>query len=302
MRVLHFSDIHLDFSLRRVPLRDWLGKRVIGGGNYLLRRRPFFRDALPRIERLAEQLPEMGVDLVLFSGDFTTLGTRGELEAARVAIAPFLDAPEGFVCVPGNHDLYLRDTVVQRRFEDSFGDLLGSDLPELASDGPWPLVRLLDGVAVVALNSARPNPQPWRSSGWISPAQLEGLERALRHPELENRFVFVVTHYAPCLEDGSPDTPQHGLVNADALLLAIEPMGERGALLCGHVHHAYTVRPREKGPRIFCAGSATLRGREGLWLFDVEPGHRVRYCRGRWHEDGSSWSLDPPEHWTPHDS
>lgn len=33
-------------------------------------------------------------------------------------------------------------------------------------DGPWPLLRLIgENLAVVGVNSARPNPLPWRSSG-----------------------------------------------------------------------------------------------------------------------------------------
>ena len=38
MRILHFSDIHLPLRLRSVPIRDWAGKRLVGGANLALGR------------------------------------------------------------------------------------------------------------------------------------------------------------------------------------------------------------------------------------------------------------------------
>jgi 3',5'-cyclic AMP phosphodiesterase CpdA len=297
MRVLHFSDIHLDFELRRVPLRDWLGKRMLGGGNYLLRRREAFRHGRPKLCALVALVRAEKVDLVIFSGDFTTLGTERELLQARAAFEPLIEAAPSFVCIPGNHDIYLEDAIRQGRFERHFGDLLETDLPAERSDGRWPIVRLVgESVAVVAVNSSRPNPRPWRSSGVIPRRQLEALTRLVGDQRLAERFVFVVTHYAPCRPGGLPDTRHHGLRNANALMSAIAPLGERGALLCGHVHHCFSQRLADTAPRIFCAGSATYHGREGLWLFDLDgETQEVVAARGTWSED--HWSSSPQTRW-----
>ncbi len=292
MRILHFSDIHLDFDLHEVPWRDWAGKRLLGGGNYLLRRREHFKDGRPKVEALVELVREEEIEVVIFSGDFTTLGTEREMAAARSEIAPMLEVAPQFVCVPGNHDVYLKDVLRQGRFERYFGDLLRTDVEELSVDGPWPLVRLFgDHVAAVAVNSARPNPRPWRSSGRIPTRQLSALERVWAHPALADRFVFVVTHYSPCLPGGQPDTRQHGLENAEDLLAAIAPLGDRGALLCGHVHRCFTVQPDPAAPPVFCGGSATYSGREGCWLFDIERARRVRTESGSWSAEGWSFSA-----------
>jgi len=259
--------------------------------NFLRGRGRRFRDALEKLDRLAEFAHRSAVDLVIFSGDFTAMGTRAEFAAARAAVQPLVEAPAGFVCVPGNHDLYTRSVVRQRRFETTFAELLGTALPDIAVDGPWPLVRLQNDAAVLALNSAKPNPMPWRSSGRIPSSQLDAARKALRRPELTERFVFVVTHYAPCLWDGRPDTPHHGLENVGEALELIAGI-ERGVLLCGHVHRTYRVRMTGVGPEIFCAGSATMHELEGFWLFDLERG-QLTARRGVW--KGSGYELEGPE-------
>jgi len=288
MKLLHFSDVHLPYSLRRVPLSDWLSKRLLGGANWVLRRRRLFADGRNKIEALVELARSEGVTAVLFTGDYTVLGTDAELAAARDVFTPFLEW--NFVGLPGNHDLYLGDVVRERRFERHFGDTMASDLPDLAVDESWPIVRLLgETAAIVAVASARPNPQPWRSSGRVPPPQLEALGAALADTRLAPRFVFVATHYAPRLPDGGPDTREHGLENADALLAAIASL-ERGALLHGHVHHCYSVA-RADGPPLFGAGSATCAGREGCWLFEVSEAGATA-SRGRF--QGDTWILDEP--------
>jgi len=293
MRVLHFSDIHLRESAWSVPLGAWLGKRAIGGLNLLLGRRHHFDGAEAKVGALDVFRREQGVDLVICTGDYTALGTWGDLEIAREAVEPLLDAPLGYVHVPGNHDLYVHDAVRQHRFHAKFGDTLATDLPEfLVGGGPWPLVRLIgEDVAVVAVNSARPNPRPWRSSGRIPDEQIEALERVLQDDRVRPRFVFVITHYTPRLPDGTPDKPRHGLVNAEAFLHACRDVSP-GAILCGHVHWCYSVRVENVAPRIFCAGSATKKGVEGLWVFDVDEG-RCRATPGRW--DGERYVLVPED-------
>jgi hypothetical protein len=167
---------------------------------------------LEKLDRLTDFANSGEVDLVVFSGDFTAMGTRAEFATARAAIQPFVTSPAEFVCVAGNHDLYTRTVVRERRFEKTFEGLLETDLPDSRADGPWPIVRLLgDDVAVVALNSAKPNPVPWRSSGRVPQRQLEALHAILRRPEMEGRFVFIVTHYASGARTGERRRVSSGL-------------------------------------------------------------------------------------------
>jgi len=287
MRILHFSDIHISVAWTRVPWRKWLGKRALAVVNLLAGRARKFAQSGAKVEALARFSREQDFDLVLFSGDYTALGLDAELAAAREAVEPLMTVRSGYVNVPGNHDLYLRDTLRERLFERHFGDTLRSDLPERTVDGPWPVVRLPHPeVAVIALNSARPNPLPWRSSGRLPPLQLVALRELLRDPRLSGRHVLVVNHYPPLLGDGSRDRPLHRLVNDEELLDACS--GMRGAILAGHVHHRYAVRRTDGSPWVLCSGSTTYTGREGLWVLDVEGG-TLRATPGGW--DGTSYAL-----------
>ncbi len=288
MRILHFSDMHLDVPLTTIPLLEWFGKRLIGGANLVLNRRRHFRRVEHKLAQLDRFRRDHHIDLVVNTGDFTVLGTEPEYAAAREAVSPMYEGPLGFVAIPGNHDLYMPNTVRQRRFEKYFGATMTTDRPDLAVDGLWPFVRLFGpDVAVVGVNSSRPNPQPWRSNGRIPDRQLKGLQRVLVDPEIASRFVFIMTHYAPRLRDGQPDRHSHGLLNAEAFLQVCAPV-ERGAILCGHVHHRFRVRIAGVAPEIYCAGSATMNGREGFWMFDVEDG-QVTSSKGAW--DGERYGV-----------
>ncbi len=292
MRILHFSDLHLGLGLRHVPARDWLGKRPVGALNLIRGRARRTADARRKIQALADLRDDLDIDLVICTGDYTHLGTDAELRAARQEVERLVRAPAGFITVPGNHDLYAPDTVRERRFERHFGDLLQTDLPEYQVDDVWPLARLVGGdVAVVALNSARPNRPPWRSSGRIPPIQLEALGRLLRDERVRSRFVIIATHYAPRRSDGRPDRIPHRLVNAEEFLAICADL-PRGVIVCGHIHDCFRLQLRDVRPAIYCAGSATVQGREGLWVFRIRGGDLLAQ-RGGW--DGRRYVLSPPE-------
>jgi len=291
VRILHFSDPHFDLSLRTLPFRKWFGKRAVGALNLLAGRGRAFDEAESKIVALNAFKQANDIDLVLCTGDYTALGLLSELRNAATLIAPLLDVPLGYVTVPGNHDIYAKDVIKNDHFYKNFGTGMQTDMPEYRTDGVWPFVRLFDeNVAVVAVNSAKPNPIPWRSDGHIPTAQLEALDRILDDERLKSRFVFVMTHYAARLEDGEPDTRLHGLHNADAFLDICRKV-DKGALLCGHIHRRYRVALDGLNADLFCAGSATKARHEGFWLFDIEgseyqvrPGsydaHRGAYTLG----------------------
>ena len=290
MRILHFSDVHLSQPWRTVPFSDWLGKRLLGASNLALGRAGAFADARQKVDALDRFRREHDVDLVIFTGDYTALGTEAELREARVAVEPLMAAPEGYVHVPGNHDLYTASVLRERRFQRHFGDTLATDLPEYRTESNWPLARLVgDDVAVVAVNSARPSPWPWLSTGKIPEPELEALELMLGDERVRNRFVFVITHYAPRLASGKDDHRLHSLVNADEFLGVCRRL-ERGAILFGHVHKRFHLRVPTVEPSLFCAGSTTKAGAEGLWLFEVDGG-RARATAGTWSED--RYHLEP---------
>ena len=290
MRILHFSDVHLRPRLGRVPFTDWFSKRATGAANFLWQRRGQFASVPYKPEKLAAFAREHAVDAILYTGDYTFWGTEHEYVTARAAVQPIIETVETFVTVPGNHDIYTHRVLRTGCFLRHFGDLLESDAPESADDGPWPLVRWLGREAVViALNSAVPPRTPWRASGRIPPRQLAALSQVIRDPRIHERFVFVMTHHAPRLADWEPDSARRGLENSDDFLDVCANI-PRGAIVFGHVHRCYTLRVPRLPVDLFNSGSATMFRNEGLWVFDVESGS-LTARRGGW--AGNRYALEP---------
>lgn len=271
-------------------MRAWFSRRMLNALPTMLRRRHLFADAPAKVEALCRFQEEHQFDLVVCSGDFVGLGTDPELAVARQAVEPLMNAPHGFLCVPGNHDAYLASR--GHRVEDYFADTLVSELPEACVDGPWPVVRLVSpSVAVIGLNSSRLHPPIWDATGRLPESQLIALRSLAKRPEIAQRFVFVLTHYAPRLEEGKPDRAAHRMVNAEEFIEACAGFG-CGAILCGHVHRRYYARIPEISLPIFCAGSATHLGRESFWTFDVNDENAVA-TPGTW--DGERYHLNPTQ-------
>ena len=294
MRILHFSDPHITVSLRSIPIRKWFGKRLIGGINLLAGRRHLFANAAQKLAALDSFKNEHQVDLVVCTGDYTALGLSQEYVKALHAVKPLMDAPLGYVNVPGNHDLYAHDTLHDALLSKFFSNTLQSDLPEFQVDGYWPLVRLVgDKLAVIAVNSARPNPQPWRSSGRIPDKQLTALAALLSDKRVAGRLIFIITHYAPLLADTKPDSKLHGLDNGGEFLSICASSSQTTAILCGHVHQCYHVSDPATNQDVFCAGSVTMQGKEGFWLFDVQNNF-LQARMGQW--NGFDYVVNDNDH------
>lgn len=296
MRILHVSDLHIDVGLSAKLLeRSFRNKRLVGFLNLRLKRARHFKDASTKVRQLAEFADAQNIDAVFCTGDYTALGTASELEAAREVIEPLTKRPLGFFTVPGNHDVYLEDSL--GLFEAHFSEFLASDLS--SGDRTYPIVRFLGEDAsapvVIGLNSARPNPPIFRSSGRIPDDELDGVRDVLGRAELQSRLTFVLTHYAPRLENGQPDSPSHGLENADELMSAVN-LAERASIHHGHVHHCYSVRVPECRHPMFSAGSTTQSGREGLWVYEIGKDY-VSAFPGAFDGEGYILAKTPAQRW-----
>jgi 3',5'-cyclic AMP phosphodiesterase CpdA len=288
MRILHFSDVHVQESVTAMPLTELLGKRILAAGNLFLKRGRLFRDAQEKLAALIAFAERERVDVALYTGDFTAVGSEAEYAEARRAFEPLTRCAAGLCAVPGNHDLYLEDTVEHARFERHFGEFARSDWPDSAVDGVFPFVRLFgESLAVIGVNSAKPNPNPFLSTGCIPDGQLAALEKLLEDPRLTGRWIVAMTHYGVIRKDGTPDTPHHGLENVAAFMRICNRPGV--VVVHGHIHHRFHHAPSEQRPWLFCSGSATQREREGFWLYELSGTH-LRATPGAW--TGSEYVLE----------
>ena len=269
LRILHFSDIHVGLQIRRMHLKRWFSKRAIGAINLMRGRARYFDEAEEKMAALVRFKEENNIDLVIHTGDYTALGLESELIMAKSFVEPLMSPPQCYLTVPGNHDIYVHEGNSHYRFSEQFCSVLQNDLPEYCRGGHWPLVRLVGSdLAVIAVNSSRPNPWPWRSNGEIPQEQLEALSEIIEDERLAERFIMVMTHYAPRLSNGEPDKKLHGLINADEFLERCKAI-PHGAILFGHIHRTYQLNIEGLKSSLFCAGSATMEGDEGFWVYEL---------------------------------
>jgi len=267
-RILHFSDLHVPAPLALFPLRSWLSKRSVGWANLRIRRGKRFLNAIDNLKDLARFAELHKVEVLLCTGDYTTLGTQVEMEWGRRAVDPLIKTGLPFITIPGNHDVYLKDSVKSQHFERLFGQFLISEFPEFESAEGWPKVRVLNDVAFFSINAARPNPLVWISTGRVPDAQLIGLRKALAAPQLTHKVKVIVIHYGVLRADGTLDKRFHRLENAQALV-DICRASPRTIIVHGHIHDLFSLS-FDGVPRVFCAGSFTEAKHESFWVFDLK--------------------------------
>jgi predicted phosphodiesterase len=281
-KILHFSDIHLGFNIKKLRPHTILNKRAIGITNLICGRAKCFNEAEAKIEALIRFREKHDIDIVLNSGDYTALGLEHEIKLAREMVAPLMKPLDRYITVPGNHDIYVLEASSHYRFSAHFCTVLHSDMPQYCQMGHWPLIRLIDeDIAIIALNSAKPNPYPWRSDGHIPTIQLNALKEILQDEKIKDRFIFIITHYAPRLANKEPDTHLHGLHNADELLEICKDI-KNGAIVFGHIHHTYRVKLDNLKAELFCAGSATMDKREGAWFYELRDDKSLIAHKLKW--------------------
>ncbi|HEY8090170.1 MAG TPA: metallophosphoesterase [Polyangiaceae bacterium] len=303
MRIAHFSDLHV-LSLDGVPPWRFLNKRFTGWVNLRLKRGSIHRTAYVRA--IAQAIARLGVGHVVVTGDLTNLALESEYELVRDLLERDLAlSPRDVTIVPGNHDLYTRGALASRRFETYLGPYLVGDLPELAVDASgarFPVVKLRDDVAIVALASAVPR-APLVAAGELGAAQLAALARVLAHPEVAKRTVVLALHH-PAV-DGWSGLKAHieGLRDAPALLDQLDALG-RGLLLHGHLHRRIQRTLRTPGGHVLQVGatSASLHHADadrmaGFNVYDVSGGRASRVEAHVYAPDDGSFHVESvPKH------
>jgi 3',5'-cyclic AMP phosphodiesterase CpdA len=254
---------------------------MLGWLNLMLRRRAVFADGLVKLAALERTVDDEAVDVVVLTGDVSHLGTRAELEFCREALRPLIASVPAFICMPGNHDVYLS----RRAYREVFGELAWCG-ESLCAGGEWPRLFRFGELEVVVLDSTKPNPHLY-STGRIPDAQLQALERYF---ESASGRIVVATHFGLYGNGGVEDRRSHGIVNAAAYRRVLEMAPAGTVCLHGHTHHAFRMDP-DGLPTQLCAGSTTFAGREGVWLLACD-GAEGAVRRGHW--DGERYAFAAP--------
>jgi 3',5'-cyclic AMP phosphodiesterase CpdA len=260
VRLAHLSDIHISARPLGWRWHDWFNKRLTSWFNMrcLGRRRSFAR-ADEVLDRLIDELPERGIDHILFSGDATAMGFEAELRRAAQRLG-VVSSPIAGLAVPGNHDYLTSGAAASGLFERFFAPWQGGIR---IGEHTYPFAQRAGPLWLVGVNAATGNRMPWDATGRVGPAQCERLKQLLAQLEPGPRWL--VIHYPIRLADGRGENRFHGLRDLDEVL-AIAEAGGIGLWLHGHRHTPYFFDRPDWAPfPTICVGSSTQRN---IWSYN----------------------------------
>ncbi|MFT5412428.1 MAG: 3',5'-cyclic AMP phosphodiesterase CpdA [Verrucomicrobiales bacterium] len=234
MKVLHFGDIH--FWKLGTDRDFYYPKRALGSVNLTLRRRWKFPPAYA--QAVAQEVARQDADLVLFSGDFTTMSLKAEYRMAAEAFAPIREKfGDRLFAIPGNHDRYTPLSVRSRRFEES--------LPFAASLIEGALTRshvVSERLALIGFDCS--HPCRIRSNGTMTDQLVAELREALEAQCEAGRQVFLVGHYPYAYPPEVEISWEHKLLEMERLTELVAEF-KPAAYFHGHKHIRWQLRPPE---------------------------------------------------------
>lgn len=261
MRIAQISDFHFT-HLTWNPFRLF-SKRLLGNLNWLfLRRKSFFENQLAPLPAL---LDELGVDLVLLGGDFSTTALPEEFEKAKRFISKI---KQPWFATAGNHDHYTFRSYRKKHFYRYFTNQRKEithpvEFFKLKEHGVEAHI-LKEHWWLVALDTAIAT-HPYSSEGLFSEKMEAYLEEVLKLIPSTDSIV-LLNHY-PFFQN---DVKRHNLIRGEALEALLKRQPRIRLYLHGHTHR-HTVADLQVShlPIVLDSGSCA-QGRKGAWnLIDI---------------------------------
>ncbi len=266
-RLAQVSDPHFQ-SLRNLKLRDFFGKRLLGGFNLLVRRRRKHRMSL--LQAMADDLRQRHFDHLAVTGDLCNIALVSEWEAALQWLGELGIPSEKVTVIPGNHDAYVPEVFRDGTFERLFAGYQTAELRD--GNEVYPFVRFRDDVALVCASTAVPTGDvgAW---GRMGEAQMQRLETLLTSPEVKSRRRVVLIHHPPLVNRAGEDRNLRDRVALQAMF------ARTGAdlILHGHDHRDFfndLAGPGGTRIPVVGAGSASYDGpmsrRSRYHIFEID--------------------------------
>jgi 3',5'-cyclic AMP phosphodiesterase CpdA len=276
--IAHLSDVHIG-PLPRPSFRELMGKRGLGYINW--RRGRDRAHDMDLLRRIVADLLRHKPDHVAMTGDILNIGLPAEYPAGAAWLRTLGD-PADVSFTPGNHDAYVRDSMVH--LASAFTPWTTND-GEVAPVASFPFLRLRGEVALIGLCSGAPS-GPLMATGRLGPAQLAALAPILQETG-ERGLARVILIHHPALHGGAP--AMRRLTDARALEAIVRRAGAE-LILHGHNHVrslAFLASPasRTLSRRIPVIGVPSASSASRM------PRLRASYHLLRVEREGQSWRI-----------
>lgn len=271
MRVIHLTDPHLS-SLKARSLRAKPGKRHSGYLSWKFKRRLIYRRET--LDCLTTAVHAEAADQLILSGDLVNIGLEEEIDEVASWLAELAPADQIFF-VPGNHDVYARDSWEALRRHWHF--VLPPPVPDAhdSSTSAYPHIRDLGTVRLIGVSSACVTPV-FSARGCMGKEQIERLDVLLREAREQGRMPCIAIHHPPLPHMSS----WRRALKENHALKAILSVRQPALVWYGHQHQNVTFE--EGTARIFCTAPASSVDNASYRIFDIEPSEQG----GR-----QSWSI-----------
>ncbi len=230
-RLAHISDAHIG-PLPKPRLREIMNKRFTGYMNWKRRSQIHSMDMLSRT--VADMLSQSPAHVAM-TGDILNLGLPGEFPFARTWLET-LGEPHDVSFVPGNHDAYVRSSLLH--IGETFAQWCSNDNDDRMV---FPFVRIRGEVALIGLSSAIPT-GPFLASGKIGEDQMRDCAQVLDETGRRGLCRVVMIHHPPW---HGATNPGRGL--RDARLFE-HMIADHGAELILHGHNHRRMVKHIAGP------------------------------------------------------
>jgi 3',5'-cyclic AMP phosphodiesterase CpdA len=273
----HLSDAHLANLGAGDVLRDFSGKRLIGGVSWFLNRKNFHLQSVA--DAVQASIVAANPDHIAFTGDAINIAALTEFELAANWITRF-GSPRRLSFVPGNHDTYVH--VPWDKGLGHFAPWMSPDRHDTLSEAShFPFVRMRRTTAIIGLNSGQPQNYR-RAAGTLGDQQLRDLRHILAQLGQQGFYRVVMIHHPPL---PGLAVPRKALTDAAELKTVLS---EEGCELVLHGHNHTSMLnwlDTKSGPTpIVGVPSASANGdakhEAAAWNL-----YHIRRLQGRWTTD-----------------
>lgn len=266
----HLSDAHIG-PLPKAKIRDLLNKRLTG---YLNWRRRSSIHSMVTLNQIVSDIKSQSPDHIAMTGDILNLGLPEEFPLARAWLTTLGD-PQDVSFVPGNHDAYLRSSMLH--IGETFAQWCANDDDDQMQ---FPYLRVRGDIAMIGLSSAIPT-GPFLASGRVGSTQLRDFADVLENTGRDGLCRVVMIHHPPFR---GATNPGRGLRDAGTFEKVIQ---QHGAELILHGHNHRRLRHDIKGPE----GKVPVIGVASASAVPGSPRHLAQYHIYEIDRAGNGWKI-----------